>query len=100
MTSAPVSFIAGQKRGAVGAEINDGHAGFLQALHHVGDMRQDIAAIVFDAEAADPAVENLDGVGAGAHLLGGILGRSPRPACVISASQAAGELYIIFLAWM
>ena len=67
-------FHRGQERGAVGAEINDGRAGFLQLLHHGGDVGQDVAAIVFHAEASDPAVENLDYVGAGAHLLGGILG--------------------------
>ena len=51
-----------------------GDAGLLQALHQVGHVRQNVAAIVFDAQAAHPAIENLDGVGAGAHLLGGILG--------------------------
>ena len=69
----------GKKGRAVGAEIDDGHSGLfladlLQAFDEVGHVRQSVAAVVFDAQAAHPAVENLDGVGSGAHLLGGILG--------------------------
>ena len=63
-----------KQRSAVGAEINNGRAGFLQALHENGDVRQDVAAIVFHAEAADPAIENLDDIGAGSHLGSGVLG--------------------------
>ena len=62
----------GQQRGAIGAKINDGRAGFLQTLYQAGHMRQNVAAVIFHAEAADPAVENLDDIGAGAHLGGGI----------------------------
>ena len=67
------SFVhGGKQRRAVSSEINDGHTGFLQLLHHAGDVGQHVAAIVFHAEATDPAVENLDDVGSGAHLIGGI----------------------------
>src|ERR1035437_4751707 len=69
-------FHRGQKRGAVGAEINDGHSGFLQLLHHAGDVGEHVAAIVLDAEASHPTVENLDYVGAGAHLIGGVGSRN------------------------
>jgi carboxymethylenebutenolidase len=65
-------FHGGQERGAVGAEINDGRASFLQLPHHAGDVGEHVAAIVFHAEASDPTVENLNHVGAGAHLLGGV----------------------------
>ena len=64
----------GKQRGAVGAKINDWRAGLLQALDQGGDVRQNVAAVVFHAEAADPTVENLDDIGAGAHLGGGVLG--------------------------
>ena len=67
-------FHGGQQGGAVGTEINNGYSSFLQLLHHGGDVGKDVAAIVFHAEASDPAVENLDDVGPGAHLIGGIGG--------------------------
>ena len=38
---------SGQKRGTVGAEINDGRAGLLQTPDEAGYMRQDVAAVVF-----------------------------------------------------
>jgi hypothetical protein len=70
------SFIhGGQKRGAICTEINNGSAGLLQALDHGGDVGQNVAAIIFDTQAADPAIENLDDVSTGAHLCGGVLGR-------------------------
>src|ERR1039457_725559 len=56
-----------QKRGAVSAEIDDWHASFLQAFYEVRRMRQNVTPIIFDAQAAYPAIENLDGVSAGAH---------------------------------
>src|SRR5712692_3908367 len=37
-------------------------------------MRKNIAAIIFDAQAAYPAIKDLDGVSTGTYLLGGILG--------------------------
>src|SRR5580698_11437317 len=37
-------------------------------------MRQNVAAIIFHAEAANPAIENLDDIGASTHLRGGVLG--------------------------
>src|ERR1700728_2676504 len=37
-------------------------------------MRQNRASIIFHAEAADPTVEDLNDVGSGAHLGGGIFG--------------------------
>src|SRR5882757_7702901 len=46
----------GQEGSAIGAEINNRHAGLLQAFHQVGDVRQGIAAIVLHAQASDPAV--------------------------------------------
>jgi len=64
----------GKKRGAVGAKINYGRAGFLEALDESGDVGQDVAAIVFDAEAANPAIENLNDIGSGADLGRGIFG--------------------------
>ena len=67
-------FHRGKKRGAVGAEVNDRHSGLLQLLHHAGDVGQNVAAIVFHAEASDPAIENLDDVGPGADLISGIGG--------------------------
>src|ERR1700687_3682853 len=70
----PSFFHGGQKRGAVGAEINDRRSGFLQLLHHASDVRKHVAAIVRDAEATDPTVEDLNDVGAGAHLVGGVGG--------------------------
>ena len=65
-------FHGGEERGAVGAEINDGRSGFLQLLHHGGNVGEYREAIVLDAKAADPAVEDLNHVGAGAHLLGSV----------------------------
>ena len=65
-----------QQRGAVGAEVDDGNVGFfLQALDELRGRHQRVAAIVFHAQAAHPAVEDLQHVGAGAHLLGGVLGQ-------------------------
>ncbi len=64
----------GQQRGAVGAKINYRCAGFLQALDHGCNMRQNVAAIIFNAEAADPAIENLNDVGAGTDLSGRVFG--------------------------
>src|SRR5579862_8311057 len=61
-----------QKRGAIGAKVNNGHSRLLQLLHHAGDVREDGAAIVFHAETSHPAVENLDDVGSRAHLIGGV----------------------------
>src|ERR1700721_307513 len=69
------SFIhGGEKGGAIGTEINNGSAGLLQALDHGGDVGQNVAAIILDTQATDPAIENLDDVSAGAHLCGGVLG--------------------------
>src|SRR5579863_1439029 len=51
-------FHCGQKRGTIRAEVDDRYARFLQPLHHACDMRQNVAAIVFRAQATDPAVEN------------------------------------------
>ena len=45
---------------------------FLQALDELRGRHQRVAAIVLHAQAADPAVEDLQHVGAGAHLLGGV----------------------------
>src|SRR5260370_12401290 len=64
----------GQQRGAISAEIYDGRAGLLQTLHQISDVRQDVTAIILDAQTADPTVENLDDIGAGADLSGGVLG--------------------------
>jgi len=58
----------GQQRRAVGTEINDGRSRRLQSFHQVRDVRQNVAAIVFHAETSHPAVENLDHIGARAHL--------------------------------
>src|SRR5580693_520852 len=64
----------GKQCRGVGAKINYRGSGLLQTLDQVRQVGQDVAAIVFDAEAADPTVENLDDVGAGVHLGGGVLG--------------------------
>ena len=64
----------GQKGSAVCPEINYWHTCFLQSLHQFGGARQHIAAIVLDAEAADPAVEDLNDISARAHLLSRIFG--------------------------
>ena len=90
-------FHGGQQRGAVGAEINDGRSRLLQLLHHAGDMRQDVAAIIFHAQASDPTVENLNHIGPGPHLFRRIF-RRDSDQLAISSSHSAGELYIIFLA--
>ena len=45
---------------------------FCKLLHHVSDMGQNVTAIIFHAEATDPTVENLDDIGSGADLRGGI----------------------------
>ena len=47
---------------------------FCRRFTKAGYVRQDVAAIIFHAEAADPAVENLNYIGSGAHLRGGVLG--------------------------
>jgi len=64
----------GKQRGAIGAKINNWRAGFLQTLNQAADVRQNVAAIIFYAQAADPAVKNLDDIGSGTHLRGGIFG--------------------------
>ncbi len=64
----------GKQRGAIGAKVNNRCAGFLQTLHQAADVGQNVAAIIFHAEAADPTVENLDDIGSGTHLRGGIFG--------------------------
>ena len=63
-----------QECSAVGTEINYGRASFLQLLHQFGGARQHVTTIVFDAEASDPAVENLNHVRARVHLLRRIFG--------------------------
>ena len=73
----------GQQRGAVGAEIDDGHTWFLFAAAApavvVGIER--IAPIVLDAQAAHPAIEDLDHVGAVPHLLRRHTPPARPPAC-------------------
>src|SRR5690242_2307053 len=64
----------GQQRGAVGAKVNDGYSGFLQRLYQFRGARKHVTAVVFDAQASDPAVKNLNGVRARSDLLGGVFG--------------------------
>ena len=56
----------GQQGCAIGAEVNDRHAGLLQFLYQVGDMREHVAPVILDAQATYPTVEDLDGVCPGA----------------------------------
>src|SRR5258708_37931698 len=53
-------FHPGQKRAAACAKINDWRSGFLQLLHHVGDVRKHIAAVNFPPWAAKPTVAKLN----------------------------------------
>ena len=63
------SFIhGGKERGAVGAEINNRRSSFLQTLDEAGDVRKNVTAIVFHPETSNPAIENLNYIGAGPHL--------------------------------
>src|SRR5258707_2386187 len=64
-------FHRGQKSRAIGSEINDRHACLLQSLHHAGDMRQYVPAVIFDAQAPPPTVKKLDYISPGAGSLGG-----------------------------
>ena len=64
----------GKQRGAVGAEVNNRGASFLQALDHDFDVRQNVATIIFNAETSDPAIEDLNDVGASGDLGRGIFG--------------------------
>ena len=64
----------GQQGGAVGAEVDDGHVSFLlQSPDELRGGQQGVAAIIFHAQAADPTVEDLQHVGARAHLRRGVL---------------------------
>ena len=63
-----------QQGGAVGGEINDRHTGFLQSLYQFRRARQRVLTIVFHAQAAHPAIEDLNSIGAGTHLLGRVFG--------------------------
>src|SRR5258706_5279357 len=57
-----------KQRSAVSAEINYGSSSLLQALDERGDMRQNIAAIIFHTQTTDPTIERLNDVGSGAYL--------------------------------
>ena len=63
-----------QQSRAVGGEINYGHTGFMQCLYQFRGARQRVLAIVFHAQAADPAIEDLNRIRAGTHLLDRIFG--------------------------
>ena len=86
-----------QQRRAVGSEINDRHAGLLQLLYQFGRARQNVTAIVFDAEASHPAIENLNYVRSGSHLLGRVFG-DDRDQFRHQFVPCRGDEYIIFLA--
>jgi len=58
-------------------------------------VRQSVAAVVFDAQAAHPAVENLDGV-APARTCSAEYSRSRRPTSCIQFVPGGGLEYIIF----
>src|SRR6266404_662947 len=62
-----------QKRGTVGAEIDDRRSSLLQRFHQFGGARHHVTAIVIHAKAAHPTVEYLDHVGARAHLFRRVL---------------------------
>ena len=64
----------GEERCGVDAEVDDGDAEGLDAADEFGCGREGVVAIVGDGERADPGIENLDDVGAGGYLLGGVVG--------------------------
>src|SRR5947209_19916241 len=54
------------------SKVDDGYTGSLEPLHQIASMRQDVTAVVLNAQAADPAIENLEGISAALHLVCGI----------------------------
>ena len=70
---------------------------FCRRFTTIGDVHEHVAAIVFDAETADPAIEDLNGIGPGAHLLGRVLAVVTATSLPMSSFHAAGCEYIIFL---
>ena len=64
----------GQERCGVHAEVDDGDAEGADAGDEVGGGGEDVLAIVGGGERADPGVEDLNDVGAGGDLLGGVIG--------------------------
>ena len=64
----------GEERGGVYAEVDDGDAEGLDAGDELGGGGEAVLAVVGDGERAGPGVEDLDNVGAGGDLLGGLGG--------------------------
>ncbi len=62
----------GQQGGAVGSEVDDRHAGLLEGGDQFLGARQNVLAVVLHAEAANPAIEDLDDVGASLDLVGDV----------------------------
>src|SRR6476646_7744033 len=56
-------------------EVDDRNAGFLQTRHQVCGERQNILTIVLNAEAAYPAIKDLQSVSAGGDLVRGVTGQ-------------------------
>src|ERR1019366_3166226 len=54
--------------GSAGAEVDDGDAAGLDAFDEGAGIGLGEADVVVTGESADPAVENLNGAGAGGHL--------------------------------
>jgi len=94
MTSAP-SRSSREAAWSYRCQINNWRAGFLQTLNQAADVRQNVAAIIFYAQAADPAVKNLDDIGSGTHLRGGIFGGNVDSLRISSSSKWASCTYLL-----
>ena len=64
----------GKQRGSIDTEVDDGDAERLDVADERGGGREGVLAVVGGGERADPGVEDLDDVGAGFDLLGGVFG--------------------------
>src|SRR6266571_4186473 len=64
-----------QKRRALRCEIYDWRPGLLEVVYEFRTARKHIAAVIFGAEASNPAIEDLQNIGAGTHLGGNVAGK-------------------------